>query len=518
MLWQKGEIMKRYVSAVRSGRGFVRFVAGLLCLIPLAGSAASVIEFYNTTLDNYFVTADPIEAAAIDSGSAGPGWIRTGGSFDSGGTDPVCRFYGSISPGPNSHFYSVLAAECAALKQLQLTTPATQKRWNFESLDFVTGIPSANGTCAAGKVPVYRAYNDGFPRGVDSNHRITTSAGAIQQVVARGWKNEGVVMCAPGPLAAASCAALRSGNYQIVTPTANASVRVMTAVLDASTMVMRLADGRSITWSSEGPCRFVQAGINRFAVAPSGAAVWTSALFGTGMKMSLMLPEQTVQPGELQGVWNTLNMQSDSGPPPYGIASLMVIISGSGSITAASKCVLMTPCTALPGPFPTLIKHAAGGFTIAGEPDLRVFAFRAESGDLVFTWVDNDGLIVGTRARTLAAPVPGTVSSFASVNYSATGIAGNFSDGGFVIGTVDSATNSYTRTSTIDGHVETVRYNTPRDGLSYRPAGTASTTSGGTVNVSESYLLGLPGMGLSIFARPTTGSVAAFFGFSVTAP
>jgi hypothetical protein len=44
-------------------------------------------------------------------------------------------------------------------------------------------------------VPVYRAYNNGVARGVDSNHRITTSAAGIQEVVARGWVSEGVVLC-----------------------------------------------------------------------------------------------------------------------------------------------------------------------------------------------------------------------------------------------------------------------------------------------------------------------------------
>jgi hypothetical protein len=45
-------------------------------------------------------------------------------------------------------------------------------------------------------VPVYRAYNNGFASGVDSNHRIASSLTAIQEVVNRGWTNEGIVMCA----------------------------------------------------------------------------------------------------------------------------------------------------------------------------------------------------------------------------------------------------------------------------------------------------------------------------------
>ena len=155
-----------------------------------------VVEFYNTNLDNYFITADAGEVAGIDGGSAGPGWIRTGNSFKSGGSTPVCRFYGSQVPGPNSHFYTLAGTECDGLKQLQAITPATQKRWNFESLDFVS-TPSTNGICPTGTVPVYRAYNNGFARGVDSNHRFSSEAAAIQEVVTRGWINEGVAMCAP---------------------------------------------------------------------------------------------------------------------------------------------------------------------------------------------------------------------------------------------------------------------------------------------------------------------------------
>jgi hypothetical protein len=155
-----------------------------------------VVEFYNTNLDHYFITADANEAAAIDNGSAGPGWSRTGNSFRSSGNTSVCRFYGSQSPGPNSHFYTADAGECAHIKQIQVSTPATEKRWNFESLDFVSVLP-VNGACFTGMQPVYRAYNNGFARGVDSNHRITSSFEAIQEVVAHGWIDEGVVMCAP---------------------------------------------------------------------------------------------------------------------------------------------------------------------------------------------------------------------------------------------------------------------------------------------------------------------------------
>ena len=160
---------------------------------PLSGV---VVEFYHAGLDHYFITADPDEAAAIDGGGAGSGWARTGNSFKSGGAAAVCRFYGSpYAPGPNSHFYTVSVAECEEVKRIAAASGGGA-RWNFESFDFLSGPPLNQG-CAAGTVPVYRAYNDGFRQGRDSNHRITSNPPAIQQVVARGWIAEGIVMCAP---------------------------------------------------------------------------------------------------------------------------------------------------------------------------------------------------------------------------------------------------------------------------------------------------------------------------------
>jgi hypothetical protein len=157
---------------------------------------APVVEFHNIVSDHYFITADPAEAAAIDSGGAGAGWSRTGYSFKSSGNTPVCRFYGSVSPGPNSHFYTALASECNTLKSLQANIPATAPRWNYEGLAFASTLP-VDGLCPSWAVPVYRAYNNGFARGIDSNHRITSSAAGIAEVVARGWRDEGTVMCAP---------------------------------------------------------------------------------------------------------------------------------------------------------------------------------------------------------------------------------------------------------------------------------------------------------------------------------
>ena len=182
------------------GAAFASHAASASTLtVKSATAVAEVVEYRHAGLDNYFITADPTEQAAVDAGAAGA-FQRTGNTFQAGGPNQVCRFYGNtnINPatgtiyGPNSHFYTASPVECASLKA-QFTPNA--KSWKFESNDFLT-TPAVNGACPANLVPVYRAYNNGFARGIDSNHRITSNQAAYLQTVAGGWIGEGVVMCA----------------------------------------------------------------------------------------------------------------------------------------------------------------------------------------------------------------------------------------------------------------------------------------------------------------------------------
>lgn len=152
------------------------------------GPQTGVVEFYNTTLNHFFVTADPVERASIDAGGSGPGWTRTGNTFKSGGPNAVCRFFGVQSAGgPNGHFYTADADECNQVRR--------DPGWQFESLDFAITPARPGGTCAAGLVPVYRAYNNRFAQR-DSNHRLTSNFAAYQLQIAAGWSGEGIVMCA----------------------------------------------------------------------------------------------------------------------------------------------------------------------------------------------------------------------------------------------------------------------------------------------------------------------------------
>ena len=163
----------------------------------------TVYEFYNPALDRYFRTASDAEAAAIranpatgehDTGQTFKAWTST--AFPAGAS-AVYRFYGSITPGPNSHFFTANINEARLLQHAELDTPATEKRWNYEELSFAIK-PAQNGGCPAdAPVRIYRAYNNGFASGKDSNHRFLTDFGLYTQMIALGWLGEGVVMCGP---------------------------------------------------------------------------------------------------------------------------------------------------------------------------------------------------------------------------------------------------------------------------------------------------------------------------------
>ena len=150
-------------------------------------TTSSVIEFYNNSLKHYFITADPNEAAAIDGGSAGPGWSRTGQIWKSGGPDRVCRFYGvQAAGGPNGHFYTIDSEECAAV--------TLDPGWHFESYDFSGWPLTSPGVCPSGTLPVKRVYNGRFAQH-DTNHRYATTDAIYNQMLGLGWSGEGVVFC-----------------------------------------------------------------------------------------------------------------------------------------------------------------------------------------------------------------------------------------------------------------------------------------------------------------------------------
>lgn len=148
----------------------------------------TLTEFFHAGLGHYFLSSSEAETRSIDSGAAGAGWQRTGEAFDttinSGcyGMSSVFRFYGARQ---SSHFFSVDAAECGGVRR-------NDPGWLYEGVAFGARMP-VQGACEYG-APPYRLYNNRAAQG-DSNHRFTVKTSVRDEMVARGWVNEGIAMC-----------------------------------------------------------------------------------------------------------------------------------------------------------------------------------------------------------------------------------------------------------------------------------------------------------------------------------
>jgi hypothetical protein len=173
-----------------------------LAILPIDGIGAApatpdanVIEFYDPSVNHYFLTASAAEAAYIDAGRAGAGWVRTGYSFRAwslgnaaAGTLPVCRFTGAPNLGPNSHFFTAYANECAIVQ--------ANPYWLYEGLVFRSLVP-ATGVCPAGTLPVVRFYWPGNGDVTLARHRYVVDPAEAARMREAGWTEEGPVFCAP---------------------------------------------------------------------------------------------------------------------------------------------------------------------------------------------------------------------------------------------------------------------------------------------------------------------------------
>lgn len=149
-------------------------VAAILALFPFLTLASpdarsAIVTAVEYVGDHVFLTANPAEIAALDSGQI-PGWSRTGVEFrvnDSpdDGWVPVCRFYSPAFAPRSAHLLTAFAAECAALKANPL--------WIDEGVAFYAKPVQDSGSCPhGGTIPVYRWYNGG--RGGVPQHKFTS--------------------------------------------------------------------------------------------------------------------------------------------------------------------------------------------------------------------------------------------------------------------------------------------------------------------------------------------------------
>ncbi len=82
--------------------------------------------------------------------------------------------------------------------ELQDSIPEGKPRWHLEDYPFMAVPKQADGTCPETYQPVYRAYNNGFKLGKDSNHRYVTDHTLLVPLFTKGWTDEGIEFCVPG--------------------------------------------------------------------------------------------------------------------------------------------------------------------------------------------------------------------------------------------------------------------------------------------------------------------------------
>jgi hypothetical protein len=164
---------------------------GVTCAAHAA--PVTVVEYYNRTLDHYFMTPLAHEIEVLDAGRQ-PGWSRTGRNFvafgsagDAVDATPVCRYYIPPQHG-SSHFFSAAPDECAAVAARIGSDPSFSGYILETPAAFLAVLPDRlTGACPAGRVPVMRLWN----RRADANHRYVTDRNLQATMIAQGYVPEG---------------------------------------------------------------------------------------------------------------------------------------------------------------------------------------------------------------------------------------------------------------------------------------------------------------------------------------
>ena len=299
-------------------RGLRAAALGLFALCnagAVTAATVTVLEFYNTTLDAYFITGDTSEQTQLDANAS---FRRTGMSFAATSIDAatatqskICRFYVSAAaPFVSSHFYGSqgTASQTYDCEWLRANTPTG---FSFEGYGFAVNGP-ANNVCASGTYPVYRGFRalSAANNGKTSNHRYTTTASTYAAAESAGYQREGVQFCA---LAATDVAPLVSSGDFTLTSTAAVNGGVLATAFTC--------DGLKAT----------------------PPLAWANAPVGSNAFAVLM----TTLPGDGSTKWNWLLYNI-----PAGTSSLAMNTTGVGTLGSADDGAgnaYAPPCSQGPG-------------------------------------------------------------------------------------------------------------------------------------------------------------------------
>jgi len=340
--------------------------------------------------------------------------------------------------------------------------------------------------------------------------------------------------------AASSCAALVSTNYRFI---GSQAVDKLTVDAKALTITNSSNDTFYLSPVSGDACHFQvfdtadTAGTSTgdVVLAQSGVAVVRAVQTGTTPTIGIMFPVQKgLTIASAGGKWSYMGIASATGSAPYQAVAGQVTLDKLGSATTLTECTSADwqiddrrNCATLTGDpaaqsvgVLSLNTDTDGYTTSSGSAR---YAYTAGTGDVMFVSRSTNGsLYVGTRQRTLAAPVVGDTKTSWTLYENSSLEAGPVSANTITITSVDaptSATTTFVRTSETvgsspsDKHSETLTNNTPAKGYRYRAPG-SYTVDGAQKTYSELVQLPLKGIGITVAANETNKR----FQLSVTTP
>lgn len=181
---------------LRSFMSSVAALAAVLCAFNAATASAqavTAVEYYNKTIDAYFLTARATEQATLDGVAD---FQRTGMMFQAvtatsatAAQTKICRFYiSTVTPFTSSHFYGRQGIDCESLLAQKLAG------FTWEDYDFATLQPTS-GACPTGTVAIYRGFR-AAANGKTSNHRYSASLATYNTAINSGYVGENVAFCA----------------------------------------------------------------------------------------------------------------------------------------------------------------------------------------------------------------------------------------------------------------------------------------------------------------------------------
>jgi hypothetical protein len=323
------------------------------------------------------------------------------------------------------------------------------------------------------------------------------------------------------------CPAATSGKYRTIAYWGQTFVRQ----IDFKTMKFNRGDGQAlfdITADPEKPCEFTAAGEFSgvhseltIVIGASGAGAYR-AQSTNGSVIGYIFPVQAHALSAIGGTWSF--MQSGY-MPGDGVRHFPGQITFNANNTIAS-CdydaqtwgAATNPACVPADDSPELVTtRSDGGFNLGiGEETVPFYAYRAPNGSLTLFGTTNPGGVntvsneqtsfVAAKLPALSMPTAGTVSKYWDLslsranNVNSTGPVGADS---LSVTTVDAANQSFTRTRTSDGRVDTVSINRPVSGMRVRPAGSFEGQ-----NFAGVVQMPLPGLGIvaSVNSAPSTST------------